>query len=112
MDLWKGYELSRTYVPAAYYTITSIKSKNGRANPLHDEVLGRKAYVVYLEVGERGFIKYLPDYDDRYHCLHTSTVLDFTPWGKRAKTQLPSNSKYGVHLDEAVRLFQQEVNHA
>ena len=34
MDLWKGYELSRTYVPAAYYTITSIKSKNGRANPL------------------------------------------------------------------------------
>lgn len=31
MDLWKGYELSRTYVPAAYYTITSIKSKNGRA---------------------------------------------------------------------------------
>ena len=53
MDLWKGYELSRTYVPAAYYTITSIKSKNGRANPLHDEVLGRKAYVVYLEVGER-----------------------------------------------------------
>ena len=32
MDLWKGYELSRTYVPAAYYTITSIKSKNGRAN--------------------------------------------------------------------------------
>lgn len=27
MDLWKGYELSRTYVPAAYYTITSIKSK-------------------------------------------------------------------------------------
>mgnify|MGYP000658276483 FL=1 len=64
MDLWKGYELSRTYVPAAYYTITSIKSKNGRANPLHDEVLGRKAYVVYLEVGERGFIKYLPDYDD------------------------------------------------
>lgn len=50
MDLWKGYELSRTYVPAAYYTITSIKSKNGRANPLHDEVLGRKAYVVYLEV--------------------------------------------------------------
>ena len=81
MDLWKGYELSRTYVPAAYYTITSIKSKNGRANPLHDEVLGRKAYVVYLEVGERGFIKYLPDYDDRYHSLHTSTVLDFTPWG-------------------------------
>ena len=56
MDLWKGYELSRTYVPAAYYTITSIKSKNGRANPLHDEVLGRKAYDVYLEVGERGFI--------------------------------------------------------
>ena len=46
MDLWKGYELSRTYVPAAYYTITSIKSKNGRANPLHDEVLGRKAYVL------------------------------------------------------------------
>lgn len=33
------------------------------------------------EFGERGFIKYLPDYDDRYHCLHTSTVLDFTPWG-------------------------------
>ncbi len=86
MDLWKGYELSRTYVPAAYYTITSIKSKNGRANPLHDEVLGRKAYVVYLEVGERGFIKYLPDYDDRYHCLHTSTVLDFTPWGNGEDT--------------------------
>ena len=33
------------------------------------------------QIGERGFIKYLPDYDDRYHCLHTSTVLDFTPWG-------------------------------
>ena len=56
MDLWKGYELSRTYIPAAYYTITSIRRKNGRANPLHDEALGRKAYVVYLEVGERGFI--------------------------------------------------------
>ena len=78
MDLWKGYELSRTYVPVAYYTITSI--------PLHDEALGRKAYVVYLEVGERGFIKYLPDYDDRYHCLHTSTVLDFTPWGNGEDT--------------------------
>lgn len=50
------------------------------------EVLGRKAYVVYLEVGERGFIKYLPDYDDRYHCLHTSTVLDFTPWGNGEDT--------------------------
>ena len=84
MDLWKGYELSRTYVPAAYYTITSIKSKNGRANPLHDEALGRKAYVVYLEVGERGFIKYLPEYDDRYWILLR---------GKTAKTQLPSKQQ-------------------
>lgn len=30
--------------------------------------------------------KYLPDYDDRYHCLHTSTVLDFTPWGNGEDT--------------------------
>lgn len=92
MDLWKGHELSRTYVPAAYYTITSIKSKNGRANPLHDEVLGRKAYVVYLEVGERGFIKYLPDYDDRYHCLHT-LLFWILLRGETAKTQLPSKQQ-------------------
>jgi len=91
MDLWKGYELSRIYVPAAYYTITSIKSKNGRANPLHDEVLGRKAYVVYLEVGERGFIKYLPDYDDRYHCLHLLFWILLR--GETAKTQLLSKQQ-------------------
>ena len=61
-----------------------------------DEVLGRKAYVVYLEVGERGFIKYLPDYDDRYHCLHTSTVLDFTPWenGEDTITIQTANTEY------------------
>lgn len=92
MDLWKGYELSRTYVPAAYYTITSIKSKNGRANPLHDEVLGRKAYVVYLEVGSvalssicpttmTGIIAYI-------HQLFWSSLR-----GETAKTQLQSKQQ-------------------
>ena len=42
MDLWKGYELSRTYIPAAYYTITSIRSKNGRANPFMTRRLGER----------------------------------------------------------------------
>lgn len=92
MDLWKGYELSRTYVPAAYYTITSIKSKNGIANPLHDEVLGRKAYVVYLEVGERGLSSICP--------IMTTGIIAYIHllfWillrGETAKTQLPSKQQ-------------------
>lgn len=96
MDLQKGYEISGTYIPVAYYTITSIKNKTGRENPLHNEMLGRKAYVVYLKVGERGFIKYLPDFDDRYHCLYTSTVLNFTPWesGEDTITIETANTEY------------------
>lgn len=39
MDLQKGYELSGTYIPVAYYTVTSIKNKTGRENPLHNEML-------------------------------------------------------------------------
>ena len=27
MDLQKGYELSGTYIPVAYYTVTSIKNR-------------------------------------------------------------------------------------
>lgn len=86
MDLWKGYELSRTYVPAAYYTITSIKSKNGRANPLHDEVLGRKATLFTWRSESVALSSICPTADVRYHCLHTSTVLEFTPWGNGEDT--------------------------
>lgn len=96
MDLQRGYELSGTYIPAAYYTVTSIKNKTGKENLIHNEVLGRKAYVVYLEEGNRGFIKYLSDFDDRYHCLYTSTVLNFTPWesGEDTITIETANTEY------------------
>lgn len=57
------------------YIIKDVAPKNGVMRDIHDEVLGRRCYIVSAEVGSRGLLKYLPDYDDRYHRLCTSTVV-------------------------------------
>lgn len=62
----------------ADYIISDVSPKNGKMRNIHEEVLGRKCYIVDIENGHRGLIKYLPDYDDHYHRLNTSTVLDVT----------------------------------
>lgn len=57
------------------YIIKDIIPKNGIMRDIHEEVLGRRCYIASAEVGNRGLLKYLPDYDDRYHGLHTSTIV-------------------------------------
>lgn len=57
------------------YIIKDVIPKNGIMRDIHEEVLGRRCYIISAEVGCRGLLKYLPDYDDRYHRLHTSTIV-------------------------------------
>lgn len=57
------------------YIIKDVAPKNGIMRDIHEEVLGRECYIVSAEVGCRGLLKYLPDYDDRYHRLNTSTIV-------------------------------------
>lgn len=57
------------------YIIKDVIPKNGIMRDIHEEVLGRRCYIIYAEAGNRGLLKYLPDYDDTYHRLHTSTIV-------------------------------------
>ena len=86
-------ELFEAYEPPALYMLTIAESKE--YNPVHDEILGRLAYPLYLESGERGYICYLGD-DKRFHRLHTSLIETFTPWGNGEDviTIKTKNTKY------------------
>lgn len=81
MEFFELAELFKKYEPPAIYTITEIKSKNGTHNDLHDEVIGCPAYPLYLSESERGYICVIPNYDNRYHRIHTSAVISASPWG-------------------------------
>ncbi len=63
------------------YIISSIGSKNGKYNFYHSEMCGRPAYIILPEVGESAVIEYLPEYNDRYQQVVTSTVESVTDNG-------------------------------
>lgn len=61
----------------AEYVIKEVIPKSGKMLEIHEEVLGRRCYILALEKNQRGFIKFEPSYDPgRLHRLHTSTVMD------------------------------------
>lgn len=63
----------------AEYVIKEVIPKSGKMLEIHEEVLGRRCYILALEKNQRGFIKFEPSYDPgRLHRLHTSTVMDIT----------------------------------
>lgn len=78
------------------YIVTEILNKTDVYNEVHDDVLFRPAYIVSAQPGERCEIRYLPDYDTRYHTLRTSTVISATPYGNGEETVIveTKNSKY------------------
>ena len=56
------------------YHIEKIEEFNAH-NPLYDEIGDNVCYLVYLNVGERGWFMYdTGNYYDRPHRIHTSTV--------------------------------------
>lgn len=60
------------------YIFKEVKPKDGVMKEIHYDVLGRRCYIIALEKGQRGFIKFEPEYDmGRFHRLHTSTVVDW-----------------------------------
>ena len=60
------------------YVFKEVKPKDGVMKEIHHDVLGRRCYIIALEKGQRGFIKFEPEYDmGRFHRLHTSTVFDW-----------------------------------
>lgn len=61
----------------AEYVIKEVIPKSGKMREIHEEVLGRRCYILALEKNQRGLIKFEPSYDPgRLHRLHTSTVID------------------------------------
>lgn len=61
------------------YIMKEVIPRNGRMRDIHEEVLGCRCYIIALEKGERGFIKFEPRYDyGHFHRLHTSLVRDWT----------------------------------
>lgn len=62
-----------------FYIIKSVTPKDGVMREIHEEVLGRKCFILSAELGERGWIKFEPSYDPGcFHRLHTSAVLKCT----------------------------------
>ncbi len=59
----------------ADYIMKEVIPRNGVMRDIHEEVLGRRCYILALDKGERGFIKFEPSYDiGNFHRLHTSLV--------------------------------------
>lgn len=62
----------------ADYVMKDVIPKSGILRDIHKEVLGCRCYIVALEKGKRGFIKFEPRYDpDSFHRLHTSVIQDW-----------------------------------
>lgn len=58
------------------YRLENIEEFNGH-NYIYDDMLGKVCYLVYLNIGERGW--FLWEDDDLFsapHRIHTSTVKD------------------------------------
>lgn len=86
----------------ADYIVEKIQTKSGKLQFVHEEMLGRPAYIVDLEVGRRGVLKVLPECDDKYHTIRTSPVVAFTSWGDNEKTVEieTQNTRYTLrHVD-------------
>lgn len=59
------------------YIIKEITAKNGGSlRSLHLDALGTECFIADLEKGHRSLLRYKPEYDDRFHRLHTSLVVD------------------------------------
>lgn len=80
MDLFEVLELSKTYKPPVIYTISKITEKENIPNQLHDEMVNRPVYPLFLKEGERGWLMCKPEYTDRFHRIHTSRIISCTPW--------------------------------
>lgn len=59
----------------ADFIVADITPKPGTSlRYLHMDVNGSPCYIEDIEVGTRALIMYQPDYDDRFHRLHTSVI--------------------------------------
>ena len=54
------------------YVVAEIQPKDGVLKGVHEEMIGRPAYIIELEIGYPGVLKVLPEYDDRYHTIRTT----------------------------------------
>lgn len=62
----------------SYFIIKKVTPKDGVVREIHEEVLGRRCYILDLQIGQRGWIKFEPSYDPGcFHRLHTSTVVSY-----------------------------------
>ena len=75
------------------YRIIEVLPKSGILRSVHREVLGTKCYPAFLEVGERGFIKFFDPIDYDWHRLHTSTIEKVT-YEDDMITIVTRNTKY------------------
>ena len=80
MNYYEAYELKDKYIPSALYTIIEITQKGKKFNPVHDELINKTAYPLYLKEGERGYVCVDTDKDGCYHLLYTSSIEKATPW--------------------------------
>lgn len=57
------------------FTICDVRAVPGKSlRYLHMDVLETPCYIEDIEQGQRALIMHKPDYDDRFHRLHTSRV--------------------------------------
>ena len=80
----------------AKYIISNIESKDGMLKEIHKSALGRPAHIVAMEVGEPGWVGFLPEGSEYYHMMRTSNVLSFSPWWEDGNeiTFETENTKY------------------
>lgn len=79
------------------YTL-SVQPKDGaRYNPVHNDVQGTVATVIDVEPGQRGWIAYYADYDERWHRLHTSIVQELYVDASGNIVITTENTFYSLH---------------
>jgi len=86
------------------YVIKEILPKSGKMREIHSEILGCRCYIIFLEKGKRGFIRYEPqDEHDEFYCVHTSSVLDYseTEEGSRLTIETRNTTYVLERIDSA-----------
>lgn len=89
------------------YVFKEVKPKDGVMKEIHEEVLGRRCYIIALEKGQRGFIKFEPEYDmGRFHRLHTSVVIDWSESEDGSQLSIETaNTVYVLERISSLRKF-------
>ena len=82
-----------------FYKVSEVVPKSGFMRDVHYEVLGSRCYILELNVGNRGYIKFYDKYDMCYHTLHTSTVQSVDTAENGDITIITRNTKYVLTKD-------------